>query len=156
MSGWCCSFWRGLSALGISRRCRTADLIYLTDCPVGIFFSLHTTPLDTQSLFFKLILLELEIDTRYSDTFNMASRLLSRSLRAGQRTHSQLQSQFPRCTIPSIININTPQRRPFSASPSSHIMGTSNFSPEQLMVRDAIAKICERFPDVFSPSSRHY
>lgn len=91
----------------------------------------------------------------------MASRLLPRSLRALQRPLSRFNNTIPRCAAPSIRLPVSSQTRAFSASPPSNIMDTSNFTPEQLTVRDAIAKICERFPDVLPPlqslpSTYHY
>ncbi|PGH13493.1 hypothetical protein AJ79_03623 [Helicocarpus griseus UAMH5409] len=66
----------------------------------------------------------------------MASRLLSRSL----LRHSRRQ-------IPNLRQCL--QERSFSASPSSRIMELSCFSQNQLMVRDAISKICQDFPDEY-------
>lgn len=59
----------------------------------------------------------------------MASRLLSRTLLRPQI--------IPRCAVRFPRRV---QRR--------SIMDLSCFTPEQLMVKDAISKICEKFPDV--------
>ncbi|KAK2749138.1 hypothetical protein FQN55_003841 [Onygenales sp. PD_40] len=69
----------------------------------------------------------------------MASRLLCRSLLGQSRR------QAPRSI--AALRQQCQQERAFSASPSSRIMELSCFSQEQLMVRDAIAKICSNFPD---------
>ncbi|PGH36413.1 acyl-CoA dehydrogenase [[Emmonsia] crescens] len=71
----------------------------------------------------------------------MASRLLHRSLLSCARR------QAPRPRIGALRQCL--QERSFSASPSSRIMELSCFSQNQLMVRDAIAKICSKFPDEY-------
>ncbi|PGH23615.1 hypothetical protein AJ80_02396 [Polytolypa hystricis UAMH7299] len=68
----------------------------------------------------------------------MASRIASRSLFQSARNH----------TTRSLRQWQ-PQTRLFSASPSSRIMDMSCFTPEQLMVRDSISKICANFPDEY-------
>ncbi|KAL1957566.1 hypothetical protein VTO42DRAFT_5793 [Malbranchea cinnamomea] len=86
----------------------------------------------------------------------MASRLASRTaLSAARRQISSL----PRCTTrrspsPLVANgaASWTSRRSFSATPSPRsdtIMDLSGFTPEQLMVRDAISKICAKFPDEY-------
>ncbi|KKZ61876.1 acyl-CoA dehydrogenase [[Emmonsia] crescens] len=71
----------------------------------------------------------------------MASRPLHRSLLSCARR------QAPRPRIGALRQCR--QERSFSASPSSRIMELSCFSQNQLMVRDAIAKICSKFPDEY-------
>ncbi|EEQ87317.2 acyl-CoA dehydrogenase [Blastomyces dermatitidis ER-3] len=71
----------------------------------------------------------------------MASRLLCRSLLGCSRR------QAPTRRTAAVRQCL--QERSFSASPSSRIMELSCFSQNQLMVRDAIAKICSNFPDEY-------
>ncbi|PGG99827.1 acyl-CoA dehydrogenase [Blastomyces parvus] len=72
----------------------------------------------------------------------MASRLLSRSLLSCSRR------QVP-ITRTAAGKRQCLQERSFSASSSSRIMELSCFSQTQLMVRDAISKICSNFPDEY-------
>ncbi|KAK2749408.1 hypothetical protein FQN57_006341 [Myotisia sp. PD_48] len=62
-----------------------------------------------------------------------------------QITKNGLQSRFSQPAIP--ISLST--RRMFSVSSPNRIMDLNGFSPEQLMVRDAINKICSNFPDEY-------
>ncbi|OAX77545.1 hypothetical protein ACJ72_08155, partial [Emergomyces africanus] len=72
----------------------------------------------------------------------MASRLICRPLlgcAARRQVRRPRIAAIQRCL----------QERLFSASPSSRIMELSCFSQNQLMVRDAISKICSNFPDEY-------
>ncbi|QSS66539.1 acyl-CoA dehydrogenase [Histoplasma capsulatum] len=71
----------------------------------------------------------------------MIPRLLRRSL---------LSSASRQARVPRIAAAQQwLQSRSFSASPSSKLMDLSCFSQNQLMVRDAIEKICSNFPDEY-------
>ncbi|EEH03883.1 acyl-CoA dehydrogenase [Histoplasma capsulatum G186AR] len=71
----------------------------------------------------------------------MIPRLLRRSLLSS----ASRQARMPRIAADQ----QWLQSRSFSASPSSKIMDLSCFSQNQLMVRDAIEKICSNFPDEY-------
>ncbi|EGC42622.1 acyl-CoA dehydrogenase [Histoplasma capsulatum var. duboisii H88] len=71
----------------------------------------------------------------------MIPRLLRRSLLSS----ASRQARMPRIAADE----QWLQSRSFSASPSSKIMDLSCFSQNQLMVRDAIEKICSNFPDEY-------
>ncbi|ODH47457.1 hypothetical protein GX48_06432 [Paracoccidioides brasiliensis] len=71
----------------------------------------------------------------------MTSRLFYRSLLG--HIHRQI-PKHSRTAVRQCV-----QERSFSASPSSRIMELNCFSQNQLMVRDAIAKICSTFPDEY-------
>ncbi|EEH41204.2 acyl-CoA dehydrogenase family protein [Paracoccidioides lutzii Pb01] len=71
----------------------------------------------------------------------MTSRLFYRSLLG--HIHRQI-PKLSRTAVRQYV-----QERSFSASPSSRIMELNCFSQNQLMVRDAIAKICSTFPDEY-------
>lgn len=71
----------------------------------------------------------------------MASRPLSRFL--GLLSKPAQPYFCSRCSLGAWHQV-----RRFSASPQRGMMDISCFTPEQLMVRDAIAKICSNFPDV--------
>ena len=80
----------------------------------------------------------------------MASRLfLPRALlRTARRQVPRQTTSLQSSSTPSIPENGRSQRRAFSATPANRIMELSCFSSEQLMVRDAISKICANFPDV--------
>ncbi|OJD26211.1 hypothetical protein ACJ73_02410 [Blastomyces percursus] len=71
----------------------------------------------------------------------MALRLFCRSLLSCSRRQASI-------TITTAVR-QCLHERSFSVSPSSRIMELSCFSQNQLMVRDAIAKICSNFPDEY-------
>ncbi|KAL2216051.1 acyl-CoA dehydrogenase [Thermoascus aurantiacus ATCC 26904] len=72
----------------------------------------------------------------------MASRPLSRFL--GLLSKPAQPYFCSRCSLGAWHQV-----RRFSASPQRGMMDISCFTPEQLMVRDAIAKICSNFPDEY-------
>ncbi|TPX24633.1 hypothetical protein DIZ76_010064 [Coccidioides immitis] len=76
----------------------------------------------------------------------MASKLFSRSLLSVACRQLPTSQQAARARgVQQLLS----QTRAFSASSPTRIMDLSCFTPEQLMVRDAISKICSNFPDEY-------
>ncbi|KMU90110.1 hypothetical protein CIHG_07920 [Coccidioides immitis H538.4] len=76
----------------------------------------------------------------------MASKLFSRSLLSVACRQLPASQQAARARgVQQLLS----QTRAFSASSPTRIMDLSCFTPEQLMVRDAISKICSNFPDEY-------
>ncbi|EEP78158.1 acyl-CoA dehydrogenase [Uncinocarpus reesii 1704] len=77
----------------------------------------------------------------------MAPKLFPRSLRslASRRFPASQHAAHGQ----SILRSSLPPVRAFSASSPSRIMDVSCFRPDELFVRDAISKICAKFPDEY-------
>ena len=76
----------------------------------------------------------------------MTSRLLSAVHPISRTSVSAIRSLRQRTSISGVIC----QSRVFSVSSCRPIMEMSGFTPEQLDVREAVSKICSKYPDVCS------